>query len=345
MRYLSIIDFLYDIRAPLEHYGFDVDALFKQVGLEERDCIADDVLALSDKVSHLWELLIRESKDPLLALKLAWPRSLDRSVLMSHIMQISPDISAAIENLVRFTPLVAPTLHSKVERLEDRTRVIMHLQGKRRPVPQQRYDFIWCIALCIIRRAAARSGLRPVQVNYAFPEPEMAQEYVDRFGCPVNFGMASNMIEFANADLVTPITAADPLAGQWALGMLGDLARSQREMTLRMLTQPEQVEETLSFSLRVQRLLMGMLAKGEPLREEVAKRLMMSERTLQRRLSEEGTNFTKLIDDTRREMAQRYLSNGRLPLKKLSFQLGFSDPSAFCRAYKRWFGHSPKQFH
>jgi AraC-like DNA-binding protein len=94
----------------------------------------------------------------------------------------------------------------------------------------------------------------------------------------------------------------------------------------------------------VQCLLASLLPKGEPLRDEVAKRLMMSERTLQRRLAEENTNFTKLVDDTRREMAQQYLSSGQLSLKKLSFQLGFSEPSAFYRACKRWFGRSPKQF-
>ncbi|HCN88820.1 MAG TPA: hypothetical protein DIT28_06530, partial [Oxalobacteraceae bacterium] len=99
-----------------------------------------------------------------------------------------------------------------------------------------------------------------------------------------------------------------------------------------------------SFTSKVQCLLASLLPKGEPLRDEVAKRLMMSERTLQRRLAEEHTNFTKLVDDTRREMAQQYLSNGQLSLKKLSFQLGFSEPSAFYRACKRWFGRSPKQF-
>jgi AraC-like DNA-binding protein len=70
---------------------------------------------------------------------------------------------------------------------------------------------------------------------------------------------------------------------------------------------------------------------------------MTSERTLQRRLAEEGTNFTRLVDDTRRLLAQQYLTRRDVSLKKMSFQLGFSDPSAFCRACKRWFGVSPKQ--
>ena len=141
-----------------------------------------------------------------------------------------------------------------------------------------------------------------------------------------------------------PLSCTNPVAADWALRMLADLAQSQREWTVRMLAKLERTHpENTSFTLRVKRILVSMLAKGEPLREDVAKRLMMSERTLQRRLAEEGTNFTKLVDDTRREIAQRYLRNGQLSLKKLSFQLGFSDPSAFCRACKRWFGRSPTQ--
>ncbi|WP_019143242.1 AraC family transcriptional regulator [Noviherbaspirillum massiliense] len=342
MRYSSATDFLNLIKAPLESRGFDAGLLFRQAGLEERECIADDALTLSDKLSHLWELLAHASGDPLLALKLPSPELLDRSGLMGRIMQVSPDISSAIENLVRYTPLVAPTVHSTIERLEDRTRVSLHLPGGRRLVPRQRYDFVWGLALQVVRTAAARSDLRPLLVSYAFPEPEAATAYAEIFGCPVRFGATVNTIEFANADLATPIATADPATGDWTLRMLGDLAQSQRDWTLRMLAKLEQIPVS-TFSARVQRLLMTMLESGEPLREEVAKQLMMSERTLQRRLAEEGTNFTKLVDDTRREMAQRYLSNGGMPLKKLSFQLGFSDPSAFSRACKRWFGRSPKQ--
>jgi AraC-like DNA-binding protein len=91
----------------------------------------------------------------------------------------------------------------------------------------------------------------------------------------------------------------------------------------------------------VQALLASLLPKGPPHRDDVAAQMMMSERTLQRRLAEEGTSFTNLVDDTRRELARQSLSAGELSLKMLSFQLGFSEPSAFYRACKRWFGMAP----
>jgi AraC-like DNA-binding protein len=344
MTYSSGIDLVRGIRNRLQAGGFEVEPLFRQAGLDESECMTDDALTLSDKLSHVWELVTQSSGDPLLGLKVASPQPLDRSGLMGHIMRASPDVKTAIENLVRYTPLVSPTVNSTLEHLGGRVRVSLELPGGQRCVPQQHYDFVWCLMLRTLQSAAGRSDLRPVLVTYAFPKPERDYAYANAYGCTVLFEQQTNSMEFDDKALATPIPAANPMAADWALRMLADLAQSQRNWTLRMLARIEQSQHsTASFSARVQRILESMLADGEPLREEVAKRLMTSERTLQRRLAEEGTNFTRLVDDTRRQLAQQYLSKRDVSLKKMSFQLGFSDPSAFCRACKRWFGVSPKQ--
>jgi len=344
MTYSSAIDLVRGIKARLAARGLDVDGFSRQAGLDESECMTDDALTLSDKLSHLWELATQASGDPLLGLHAAQPQPLDRSGLMGHIMRASPDVKTAIENLVRYTPLVSPTVHSTIEQWEGRTRVSLHLPSGQRRVPQQHYDFVWCLVLRTLRCAAGKEDLKPVSVSYAFPEPADARPYVEAFGCPVRFGMPANTAEFEDAGLTAPISTENPMAADWALRMLAELAQAQRNWTVRMLAKLESDSQPdNSFSKRVQGLLTNMLAHGEPLREDVARRLMMSERTLQRRLAEEGTNFTQLVDDTRREIAHQYLKKGDLSLKKLSFQLGFSDPSAFCRACRRWFGRSPRE--
>lgn len=344
MTYSSSIDLVRGIKARLAARGLDMEALSKQAGLDEAECMADDALTLADKVSRLWELVTQISGDPLIGLKAALPEPLDRSGLMGHIMRASADVKTAIENLVRYTPLVSPTVHSTIEQAGGRTSVTLHLPGGQRRVPLQHYDFVWCLVLRTLRTAGDCEGLHPVRVTYAFPEPEESRAYADAYGCEVRFGMPENTMEFIDADLTAPISTENPMAADWALRMLAELAQAQRNWTIRMLAKIEKApRQEPRFSARVQGLLTSMLASGEPLREEVAKQLMMSERTLQRRLAEEGTNFTQLVDDTRREMAHQYLSKGEVSLKKLSFQLGFSDPSAFCRACRRWFGRSPKE--
>lgn len=306
MTYSSALHLVRGVKSRLAQSGVQAEALFEAAGLNENGGLACDALTLSDKLSHLWELLVEKSGDPLLGLKISTPHRLGWLGVMGHIM------------------LVSPTVQSTIERCHGHTRVGMLLPGASRVVPQQRYDFVWCVLLRTLRFAAGRDDARPVVVEYAFPEPANASFYAETFGCPVKFNMPHNVMEFVDADLVMALPERQLENGGGA-PVLASLARA----------------EPPTFSAKVQALLAAMLPKGPPHRDDVAARLMMSERTLQRRLAEEGTSFTSLVDDTRRELARQSLSSGELSLKMLSFQLGFSEPSAFYRACKRWFGMAP----
>jgi AraC-like DNA-binding protein len=80
------------------------------------------------------------------------------------------------------------------------------------------------------------------------------------------------------------------------------------------------------------------------LRSTIALELNMSDHTFQRRLSDEGTSFTELVEDTRRELAQHYLSDRRITIAEIAYMLGYSDQSTFFRASHRWFGESPGEY-
>jgi AraC-like DNA-binding protein len=300
MSYSSALHLVRGVKSRLSHSGVEADALFEQAGLNEGDGLACDALTLSDKLSHLWQLLVEHGGDPLIGLKISTPHRLGWLGVMGHIM------------------LVSPTVQSTIERCHGHTRVGIVLPGLQRAVPMQRYDFVWCVLLRTLRCASGRDDAVPVVVEYAFPEPVNAAFYEQTFGCPVRFNRPHNVMEFADSDLV------DALASPGA-PVLAQLAHAAPP----------------SFTARVQEILAALLPKGPPHRDAVAARLMMSERTLQRRLAEEGTSFTSLVDDTRRELARQSLEAGDLSLKMLSFQLGFSEPSAFYRACKRWFGMTP----
>ena len=307
MTYSSALHLVRGVKSRLANSGVDAEELFAAAGLDEGDGLACDALTLSDKLSHLWELLVEKSGDPLLGLKISTPHRLGWLGVTGQIM------------------LVSPTVQSSIERCHGHTRVGLVLPGAQRAVPQQRYDFVWCVLLRTLRNAAGRDDAHPVVVEYNFPEPANARIYEETFGCPVKFNMPHNVMEFSDADLVMALPPAQSLENGSGQPMLANLARA----------------EPPTLTAKVQALLATMLPKGPPHRDDVAAQLMMSERTLQRRLAEEGTSFTNLVDDTRRELARQSLSSGDLSLKMLSFQLGFSEPSAFYRACKRWFGMAP----
>jgi AraC-like DNA-binding protein len=94
----------------------------------------------------------------------------------------------------------------------------------------------------------------------------------------------------------------------------------------------------------VRREIARALATGEPRREAIAHALKISDRTLQRRLRDESATFEKLLDSTRCDLAQHYLSRSNLTVAEVAYLLGFADPGTFFRACKRWFDASPGHF-
>jgi AraC-like DNA-binding protein len=96
--------------------------------------------------------------------------------------------------------------------------------------------------------------------------------------------------------------------------------------------------------IETRRVIMSRIAQGETEIQSVARCLATSARTLQRRLSAAGTSYQELLDSTRCEAASRYLQDRRLSISEVAYLLGYSEPSAFHRAFKRWNGLTPQEF-
>ena len=91
-------------------------------------------------------------------------------------------------------------------------------------------------------------------------------------------------------------------------------------------------------------MITDTLADGQPSKSQVARRLGMSERTLHRRLADEGESFQTLVTRARQDAAESLLRSGRHSLVDVAFLTGFSDQTAFTRAFKRWTGLTPSEF-
>src|SRR5690606_4145779 len=116
-----------------------------------------------------------------------------------------------------------------------------------------------------------------------------------------------------------------------------ELARHNDEVVARYLARIEREPGTS----RLRSWLIDKLSAGEPSQQAAAKAMGMSLRNLQRRLAEDGTTYREVLSETRRELACSYLEEGRLSVTEIAFLLGFSDTSAFSRAFRRWTGEAP----
>jgi AraC-like DNA-binding protein len=101
--------------------------------------------------------------------------------------------------------------------------------------------------------------------------------------------------------------------------------------------------DTSQLRTRVENAISPILPHGRVLAQDIARTLGMSERTLARKLSDEGLNFNEILQHLRQDLAVRYLAEGKLQVSKIAWLLGFRDVSAFTHAFKRWTGTTPRQ--
>lgn len=171
----------------------------------------------------------------------------------------------------------------------------------------------------------------PRAVHFEHPRPEHWHEHCKVFDAPVYFEQPCNSLLIPKRGLDRAMPDSDPvllMVMQDSLNQISALCgRGERDMVNDV---REQIRQRLLY--------------GEPALEDVAEMLGMASWSLQRRLREQGLSFSQLVDNVRRELANRYLRQPQLPISHLALLLGYSETSAFSRAFRRWFGVSPRQW-
>jgi AraC-like DNA-binding protein len=174
-------------------------------------------------------------------------------------------------------------------------------------------------------RERASASLKAVHVTHA--EPPYRSEYDRIFQAPVTFGSDRNALLADDSWMsMTPPTPSRPVL---------DVLVAHSEALLRGL------ESSNSTRGRVEDLVKPLLPTGEATMSVVASKMGLSRQSLFRKLRAEGVTFEKVLDDLRHALALRYLNGAGLSVKETAFQLGFSEPASFSRAFKRWTGSSP----
>jgi len=167
-------------------------------------------------------------------------------------------------------------------------------------------------------------------IRFPDPAPRDAAEHARIFGSPIRFDSGSCQLVFAAATLNLKIAKADQ-------GLLAVLDRHAEELLARYPRRDILVD-------RVRRAIRDELNGGNPSLDRVAAQIGLGPRTLQRRLREQGTSHQDLLDQMRRDLAMKYLTEPQIAICEVAYLLGFSESSALHRAFKRWTGMTPSEF-
>jgi AraC-like DNA-binding protein len=291
------------------------------------DLEPDDRVAIS--VAHqMLDAALEWTGDEDLGLKAARECSRGEAGALDYAIMSASTGLDALTAATRFIRLVNDALDIRIETKGER--VLLRLENCV-PLSRAAADFEMGALFCVLASVWGATDLSRVTVLLAHPVPADLTEYMLTFGSArLHFGALSYGYEF-DADLLrAPLGSAD--------ANLHDLMRRHAERVLRELPQ------ALPITRQVKTLITEELTDGHPGCAHIAQRLQMSPRTLERRLELEGTTFTRLLEEVRESLALRYVGDEEMPLSQVASLLGFSQTTAFHRAFRRWTGQTPLQY-
>jgi AraC-like DNA-binding protein len=310
--------------------GITRAALIAEIGLTAEELADPDGLVPFEAYIRAWEVLAAIPGNDEIGLRMGESSAVEHLGALGYAMIHAQSALAALELFRRYRRLASDTFAPAID--IDGEHVVIHLVW---PVRLARLsacaDSALAGAISILRALAglARGAPLAVEAWYQCPRPSG----VDRaaaLGCRVRYGAPEMRLVLRRELLEQPLPTHNPALVEY-------LSRHTQAIVAR-------IPESALISDRVRRVITENLQNGEPAQAEVSRKLALSERTLQRRLRDEATTFAAILNDVRHELSQHYLASSDLTLHEVAFLLGYSEPSAFHRAFRRWTGETPQAF-
>lgn len=308
--------------------GIAEDTLAKAAGFDPTllDDPDDRVPALV--MLRIWDEVERLTGDPTFGLFVGKTATTSAMPLAGRLVAASATLGEGLARVMNHYRLFNDAHPSAmiVEGDEVRFRVDSNALPVRPPRLAIEFAFAWAIDIASI---AVGERLRFRSVSFEHDAPPNVTAYEETFGCPASFSTNEASFSLERALLDRPTVAPDV--------HLIEILERYASMLATRLPARENLGE------RVREVLRALLVRGDVAVELAAETLGMSPRTLQRKLREEGLSFSALVDEERCELAKEALK-GSASLAEIALRLGFSDQSAFHRAFVRWTGRTPGDF-
>ena len=265
--------------------------------------------------------------DPGLALRAARAADTGNYEVLEYTAMSAGTVRECLECMVRYMRLVNDIARFQLEVVDGKAVLDLETSEK---MSRASVEFKLAAIYAQARRWIDREA-GDVELWFTHPEPEHVATYREVFGRhKLRFNAPKDAIVFGADHLDTPIKGADRL--------LHHVLRRHADQLLQELPKSD------SLSERVRRHILETMPDGSVSADKVASLLSMSRRTLTRHLAEESTTFRDLLEDTRKRMAQQYLTTTNMSASDVAFLLGFSEAAPFVRAFKRWTRQTPTEY-
>jgi AraC-like DNA-binding protein len=307
--------------------GVQADRLMAEAGFDPAwlaNAEARMPLAVEER---LWNLAADLTGDPLFGLHAAAAIRPGAFDVLDYAVRTAPDLRTALQRLARYNRLVHDLASFAVVPAGDAVRIEHRFEGHGARPCRQAVEFTLA-SLVVVASQIGGEPVRALAVEFAHAAVGGIDAFRQVFGVTPRFDAPASCLVLPCEALDRAVPAADPA--------LSRIVTAHAEQLLAVHAPAHE-----AIAAQVRRQLAEGMASGPLTLRQIAQRLHLSERSLQRRLDAEGTRFADLVDEVRRELALRYIADERLALGEVAYLLGFAEPSPFHRAFKRWTGTTP----
>jgi AraC-like DNA-binding protein len=281
-------------------------------------------------LARLWRKILRLTQDEFVGLHIGRAIRAERFGLAVHAAQHGSDFRQVLVRFAKYATLVNDLIECGLEEGEPLARYTTRLHWNVLGLERHAVDITFAAVKSFANsRLANPHPVRELRLKHSLVSGRA--RYEELFDAPVVFAAKRNELVFDAAALDEPVRAPDPELGRIL----------ERYAALEM----SRIPVVTDLPSRIAQLLRHELEAGRAVDlPAMAVQLEMSPRRLQRRLSERATSFSKLLDDARRELAPTLLAEPDANVEQVGFRLGYSEPTAFIRAFRKWYGTTPGSY-
>jgi AraC-like DNA-binding protein len=309
--------------------GVDAAAILASVGIAPNDPWDTGQMVPAERYYDMLERIAEQIDVTDLPVRTGASMRLDEYGALGLAFKAATTLGASYARVERYARLWTSVVEYELRPSTGGTLFILHRAGERRLGMRLSNEATLASAVSIARQVCP-VALAPVEVLVSHPAPRSIAAHEEWFGCPVRFGADLDAILYAEETLARPNILADEGISKYLTAHLdAELSEITREPAI--VTQARAA-------------IAQALSEGAPKMAEIARGLGLSARSFHRRLSEHGMNFQALTEQTRRDLAEGLLKDESQSLAEIAFLTGFSEQSAFTRAFKRWVGATPAAY-
>lgn len=312
----------------LQNEGLNARMIFEQAGVDPKVLSNGDARFESSAMRKLWAGVAEHSNNPCIGIEIGKQWSPVSFHALGYAWLASHSLQDAMQRFCRYAKVVNTQLVTHLSRRGlDYSFSFESQQNWTRDYPQVLdAAFVALITMC---RLLVGAKFSPLEVRLTVSASASTPMLETALGAPVVCGCDINEMIVAGSDVERSVPGASL-----------ELLRVNEHLLQDYL---QRIEAT-DIVQQVERAALELMPSGDATEQKIAATLNMSGRSMQRRLSEEGTNFTHILQATREKMSAHYIRENKLTLSEIAYLLGFSEQANFSRAFKRWYDCSPTEY-